>query len=179
MTLLELQQQYISKSEFAKSTGMTGALYSKLFKKGYIPYDTQKRIEMATDGALKARKEDAVPKRKITLLHPSYRYYDEEFGLCHVHKIICTRGAKTKYVYTVNGITKTGMDEKMVRCSADIYDNAGDLIFEGDVIRFKNGRKMVFKNTEQQRKSLINTDFKIVLEYERPTDGKTETCGNV
>lgn len=58
MTLNDLIQYFGNSYQFNKKTGMAHCNYIRWKKIGYIPIQTQSKIEEMTNGALKARLED-------------------------------------------------------------------------------------------------------------------------
>lgn len=58
MTIEEVLKYYGSAYRFGKVTGMSHANVSNWKKNGFIPIETQIKIEALTNGALKARLED-------------------------------------------------------------------------------------------------------------------------
>lgn len=61
MTLNDVKKHFGNSYQFSKITGMASINYSNWGKRGYIPIETQLRLQAFTQGALMAKIEDAVP----------------------------------------------------------------------------------------------------------------------
>ena len=156
MTTDEVYQYFGTAYAAAKAMGITKQAFSEWIKNGFIPFKRQKKIEALTKGKLVSREEDAkkpIPSSqdekegKLNYL-PNFRYYDKKYGMCKVESIHFRKSKRPQITYVVKGKKLTSFMGKYLMQAADLIDCYGNTVFEGDILKLKNGEKIIFKKID-------------------------------
>jgi hypothetical protein len=146
--------------------GVTRQTFSVWIKRGYIPFQQQKKIEKITKGKLIAREEDAKKSIESTKEYlPSFRYYDRKYGMCRVESIHFRKGKAPKITYIIEGNNREKFSvfgSKNLMQAADIVDFYCRPVFEGDILKLKNGDKCIFESLDMVNKLKKLGKFKII-----------------
>jgi hypothetical protein len=170
MTTDEVYQYFGTAYAAAKAMGITKQAFSEWIKNGFIPLKRQKKIEALTKGKLIAREEEAkkpIPSSqdekegKLNYL-PNFRYYDKKYGMCKVESIHFRKGKRPQITYLVKGKKLTSFTAKYLMQAADVVDFYCNPVFEGDILKLKNGEKFIFESLDMANKLKKLGEFKII-----------------
>jgi len=167
MTTDDVYQFFGSGWKASCAIGITKSGFSKWIARGYIPFDQQKKIEKLTKGKLTARKEDAKKSsdKAVELAYfPDFRYYDKKHGLSKVESLHFRKGKAPKITYKIKGNTLenfTSFEVKNLMQAVNLVDCEGHILYEGDIVRLKSGKKFTFEKIEMLDK-LKTVKFKII-----------------
>lgn len=155
MTTDEVYQYFGTAYAATKAMGITKQAFSGWIKNGFIPFKRQEKIEALTKGKLIAREEDAKKSNPSTDDNdkslnylPNFRYYDKKYGMCKVESIHFRKDKRPKITYIAKGKKSTSFITKNLMQATDLTDSYGRTVFEGDILKLKNGEKIVFEKIE-------------------------------
>jgi hypothetical protein len=162
MIINDVYKHFGSGSRAANAIGLTRAAFYKWTKRGFIPLTQQKKFESITNGILLADKKDTnVPKSRIYTI---FRFYDKKYGMRNVKSIYFMEKKGIKIIYIGGGkrISTIVPNIKNIMQAVDLKDVDGKILYEGDIVVLKNGKKFIFKNNKMVDKLKKLGQFKIV-----------------
>jgi hypothetical protein len=172
MTIDEVYQFFGSLGKASKITGIQKNTIWNWTQRGYVPFKQQKKIEEITKRKLIANKKDARKpecdegdenNKKPVIYLPKFRYHDDKYGMCEVESLHFRKDRCPKITYKVKGKSRekfsSFVTEKLMQAS-NLTDSDGEILFEGDICKFKSGKKLVFSFDTKEK--FENITFKII-----------------
>jgi DNA-binding transcriptional regulator Cro/YopX protein len=155
MKLEDIYQYFGSSRKAAKAINITRGAISHWDVKGYIPFNRQQKIELITKGKLTASRKDIKKSyyeedaESETIYLPLFRYYDKRRGFCDVSSLHFRKGKPIKIIYITTKIERIAtFDTKNLMQASNLTDCKGKMLYEGDICKLKNGKKIIFKTIQ-------------------------------
>ena len=154
MTLEEVYEFYGSARRASKAIGVTRQAFYTWLKRGFIPVDQQNKYHALTKGILKADKN---PKANMKLLNilaihlPTFRYYSESMGMCHVKGLTFRKGTSPRISYCNHSnhqLSFSSFNTNNLMQLTELKDIKGIHLYEGDIILCE-GEEIIFNNIYQ------------------------------
>src|SRR5271166_943505 len=164
MKVEDVYQFFGSAINVAQALGITRGSVHKWVRKGVVPLDKQKQIEILTKGKLIAKKVSDKPTDLPTYL-PSFRYYDKKYGICKVESMHFKEGKLPKITYLVKNKHLKSLSvvtTKNLMQGVDFVDSEGKMVYEGDIFQLSSGTKFTFEKIEMAHKLKRLGKFKII-----------------
>lgn len=165
MKTYDVYQYFGSVRKISNALGISRSAFYKWMDRGYIPLKQQQRIELLTKGALSASdSEDVIEDRELNFL-PSFRYYDKKHGMCFVESIHFRKGSPPRITYVSmdnSAIKHTSFETQRLMQGIGLLDLNQKMVYEGDILRLKNGKKFIYKKMEIEERLQKLGEFKII-----------------
>jgi len=138
MTLEDVYTYYETPKNIINALGIARQSLAQWNMRGCVPIMQQLRLEIITNGELKADKiKNNKREQSGKLCLPNYRYFNETHGMCAVDSLIFYEARKTRIVYIIEGAKKRKVitfDPQYLMQATDLMDIDNKNIFVGDVV---------------------------------------------